>query len=1092
MMRLFLLLFVASLCLAQEDDFAPPQPGSPTMQEYTRAWVLVGQRKPDEAIPLLKAIIAKDKKFYRACKTLVEAYEQKNRLADAEAYFGELVGQDPGNGWAEYGLAEVYSIQQQWSQALEHSAACIRKTPDSWVCYTKLVEDLWMANNQVLAPRQVLGYYPAEFDKPYVHLGLAVAYFRLRDGQAGEKEARIGLKLAEAIGDRNLQAEFYRRLIDTTCGFSEYAACLEPGRSLLRIARETGDWERWFSALGAQVRPYVSLGDFVPAARCLNRVFEEARRLNHRRWMSSALATSGSLHEAQGEIEAAIQNFRESMEISGYESGIALTIARLCLRRGDLREAAAVYDEVLTRDTRAFYKGHALRGLGNAYAELGDYFKSLDCQLRAVRAFERDGNWWAAGAQLGNIGILYVSLGDYAAAERYYRESLQSAVKHVDLGEQERNLSNLAGVYLRLNQPGKAVAPLERALAMSAKVANPQFRVSDLAQLAEAQWRSGRFDAAFSHFEEALQLARNQLGRQQEAEVLVSLGDCHLRRQDLARAEESFRRTLDLAGPIGLAGPAIEARRGLGEVCRRRGQTGQAVEHLRAAVESIEKLRGNVPGPELRATFSSGRARVYEEIIGALASLGRAREAFAYSERARARSFLDTLAESRAQVRKGLTPEQYKRQSALEAARARARDRESAETADFALREWSVEIRKTNPRYAELRYPEPFDASRAQRAAATMGATILEYELGERRSLIWVITATEIHMALLPGRRVVEQAVNAVRAVIARAPRPGESAEAWRESARRAYEILIKPAAPWLPGSGELLIVPDGILHYLPFEVLVSGQSSRVMLEDHTIAYAPSVSAYASLANQKRDAVGDRRDLLAWGDPDFGAGGSGRGAGPRPATTTDLQSTVRGVYRSAGIGFPPLPNTRLEVNGIATLFDPGRRRVYLGRDATESSVKREKLTAYRRLHFATHAVLDETTPARSGVVLSLNDPAGEDGILRMNEIVNLDLNADVVVLSACQTGLGKLVRGEGILGLTRAFHYAGTPRVVVSLWEVTDAAAPALMQAFYRGMKQGHSVSQSLRESKLEMLRSATALYRHPYFWGPFVLVGVR
>jgi CHAT domain-containing protein len=184
--------------------------------------------------------------------------------------------------------------------------------------------------------------------------------------------------------------------------------------------------------------------------------------------------------------------------------------------------------------------------------------------------------------------------------------------------------------------------------------------------------------------------------------------------------------------------------------------------------------------------------------------------------------------------------------------------------------------------------------------------------------------------------------------------------------------------------------------------------------------------------------------------------------------------------------------TRDEVLGIGQLFRPDQRKLCLGLQATEAALKREKLADYKRIHFATHSVIDEEVPAMSGVVLSLVNAGDEDGVLRMNEIFNLNLDADLVVLSACQTGLGKLKRGEGMVGLTRAFMYAGSPRVVVSLWQVNDLATPQFMKAFYRRLTRGDTTTAALRRAKLAMLRSDIPAYHHPYFWAPFVLVGLQ
>ena len=207
---------------------------------------------------------------------------------------------------------------------------------------------------------------------------------------------------------------------------------------------------------------------------------------------------------------------------------------------------------------------------------------------------------------------------------------------------------------------------------------------------------------------------------------------------------------------------------------------------------------------------------------------------------------------------------------------------------------------------------------------------------------------------------------------------------------------------------------------------------------------------------------------------------------------SDPSLLVRGVYKGAGFRFDQLPRTRAEVRSIATLFPAADTTLRLGLEASESTLKSEALREYRRVHFATHAVLDERTPARSGIVLSLVGSGQEDGILRVNEVFDLKLNAELVVLSACQTGLGVLVRGEGMVGVTRAFLSAGASRVVVSLWEVNDQATSSLMNGFYRHLASNQSPTSALRAAKLAMLHSGQLAYRHPYFWAPFVLTGAQ
>src|ERR1035438_9101245 len=270
-------------------------------------------------------------------------------------------------------------------------------------------------------------------------------------------------------------------------------------------------------------------------------------------------------------------------------------------------------------------------------------------------------------------------------------------------------------------------------------------------------------------------------------------------------------------------------------------------------------------------------------------------------------------------------------------------------------------------------------------------------------------------------------------------------------------------------------------IYYLPFEALLD--RSRYLLEDFSIAYSPSATAYSLMRRARRERPRTaERELLAFGDSQFRAGGR--------RFNVEGPALVRSIYRSTGFTFPPLPNSRTEVVAIAKLFPESLERTYLGVSATKSRLFSEKLDSSRCLHFATHAMLDERTPAQCGIALTPDGSKGDDGILRMNEIVDMKLNADLVVLSACQTGLGRLVRGQGMIGLTRAFLYAGAGSVVVSLWRVDDLASSRLMQKFYKRMREGLDIPAALRQAKLDMLGSGIPAYRNPYFWAPFVVTG--
>ncbi|MFQ6094268.1 MAG: CHAT domain-containing protein, partial [bacterium] len=317
-------------------------------------------------------------------------------------------------------------------------------------------------------------------------------------------------------------------------------------------------------------------------------------------------------------------------------------------------------------------------------------------------------------------------------------------------------------------------------------------------------------------------------------------------------------------------------------------------------------------------------------------------------------------------------------------------------------------------------------------------------------------------------------------------PQPGVSHTALGQN---LCDMLIGPAREYLKPGVELIIIPDGILHYLPFGALVTQkaidqkQEARYLIEDYTISYAPSASVLDILIERPARSVQiRRRELLAFGDPLFGE--------TTEEADLTLETTERGLYQEQGCQFSRLPYTKLEVTRIASLFPEESTSIYLGAAAAEERVKGEDLTRYRRVHFATHGLIDEAIPGRSCVVLALDDDPAEDGFLQMREIFNLKFDADLVVLSACQTGRGKLVRGEGLIGLSRAFLYAGANSMLLSLWSVNDRSTAELMESFYRSLQKGKEKSEALRTAKLDLLEGEIQALRHPYYWAPFILLG--
>jgi CHAT domain-containing protein len=343
-----------------------------------------------------------------------------------------------------------------------------------------------------------------------------------------------------------------------------------------------------------------------------------------------------------------------------------------------------------------------------------------------------------------------------------------------------------------------------------------------------------------------------------------------------------------------------------------------------------------------------------------------------------------------------------------------------------------------------------------------------------------VITRDGVQVIHLPSRRQIDKKVRSFLAAIASPPRaPKNPFEKHFDPARELFEMLLGPVRDRLPESRYLVISPDGILRHLPFECLVDGQgqnSGRYLLEIVSVTYVPSASVLARLRQGPRNGP-HAFEFLGVAQP------RARLAGPAAyATETD------------GEGHPSLPFIPFaaeEVESVARTFPSQKRRIYLGEAATEMRIKEEDLRRFRILHFATHALADGVFPERSAIFLGTDSPPKEDGILWMGEVLDLRLASDLVVLSGCQTGLGQVLSAEGTVGLSWAFLSAGTSSIVVSLWNVNDRSTSQLMQAFYQKMHQGQSRATALRSAKRVMLGSERKAFRHPYYWAPFVLIGL-
>jgi CHAT domain-containing protein len=507
------------------------------------------------------------------------------------------------------------------------------------------------------------------------------------------------------------------------------------------------------------------------------------------------------------------------------------------------------------------------------------------------------------------------------------------------------------------------------------------------------------------------------------------------------------------------------------------------------------------------------------------------------------------LTESRADIRQGVEPALLERERSLQQrlnARAAAQvdllnRKHTPAQAEAAAKEIAsiiaeyeeleTQIRASSPKYAALTQPQPLSLAEIQQQVLDPDTLLLEYSLGDDASYLFVVSQTSITSHQLPKRAEIEAAARRVRELLtAPQPQPGDTQAKYQARIKEAGEgywphaaalsrMLLGPVSSQL-GKKRLVVVADGALQYIPFAALpapslgndkepISVAKPRPLFVEHEIVSLPSASTLATLRRETAGRKPAAKSLAVLADPVFtdddtrvrrNVGKAGAKEKPISADSDEMEIGFLHMTRSGketGVigaegGFGRLLSTRREATAILALVPERERMQALDFEASRTTALRPELGEYRIVHFATHGMLNNIHPELSGIVLSLVDEAGQrqDGFLRLQDIYNLKLPAELVVLSACQTGLGKDIKGEGLIGLTRGFMYAGAPRIVASLWKVDDRATSELMKRFYQGLLGPERLRQAaaLRQAQLSIWKQKQ--WQAPYYWAAFVLQG--
>lgn len=918
--------------------------------------------------------------------------------------------------------------------------------------------------------------------------------------------------------------------------------------SLASLEREAADWEQMNRYLDTALSMALELGD--------------------REVEANALIQYCKAEMDQGRTEQALATCRRALDLwqgMGRPAGgvdALINLGYIHYYQGQLDQARTAYAralELVQEQPDPEREATLRNNLALLHDAAGEYQAALAYFQEALEGYDALGRTGFSGKVLQNMGRIHQRLANGATALELYRQALARMIEAEDLLGRIGVLQALGDLQVEQGELAEARRTLEEALALSRWAGSRPLLAGSLSRVGELHLRERKPAAALEPLEEAVELYRASAHRWGEARLLGGLAEAHLRLGDPERALDLLFEAAALNDEIGNRAGLAESHYRIARIERERGDLAaarSAIEQAEAVLDAVRLLIGT---DDLRALFSATTRPYHELHVEVLMAQHRQRpegghdaEALRESERARARSLLEILAEAELElgpeVPPGLLTERADLQARLFAKEIERQKLLAEESADATslfrvkldleglltrLRETERRIRAASPRYAALTHPQPVTAGEIQRSLLDGETALLEYSLGEERSFLWVVSEHGFRSHELAGRAEIERAAHCFhwlitaygeppaaetlaaeeaaclgeRLVSYRRSPPGGHSVAVRRHRRReiaaAFErsgaelsaLVLTPAVAGSPLPYRLAVVSDGALEYVPFAALPEpGRGSRPLVAAHELVRLPSASVLALQRTQPGPAAAPVGELAVVADPVYTPDDPRVTAGSG-ATAAEPGTATGAAERGAPSRFRRLDFSGEEAAAIVRLA--GARGTYLaaGAAANRERVLSGALSGYRYVHFATHAVVDTQYPQLSRLVLSLVDSEGrpvDDGYLRLHDIYGLTLeDTDMVVLSACDTALGRAIRGEGLVGLTRGFLYAGAERVMASLWQVQDAATARLMERLYHGLLvERLPPAQALRRAQLAILEEPGGASAFPYYWGGFVLQG--
>jgi CHAT domain-containing protein len=849
---------------------------------------------------------------------------------------------------------------------------------------------------------------------------------------------------------------------------------------------------------------------------------EEAERL-YKKTRANQLYDIGEEYNGLAQPERALGYFKEALHLyreinnTSREFLPLIRISETYDYLGEREKALDFYNQVLSIFKKLGNRqGEAdtLLSIASVYDKLGESQKALDYYNQALIVFRKIGDHRGENEILNRFGLLPDSSGKEEKTLEYYQQLLFKLEQERDKLDRERQ--EFEGIHKILPSPTFSQVTIR------IQIGDTLNRIGKLYhQQKKLQKSLESYNQSLMILDEAHQMAFSYFMYVNIAQIyainLNDLGLVYLDLEEFQKALDNLDKSLGLFKAYRNQTEQANTLFNIAYIERKTGNLQAALTPMQQSVEIIESLRTKVVSHELRQTYFATVQGYYQFYIDLLMSLhqqnpsqGYDKQAFNISERSRARTLLELLTEANANIKEGADPQLLSQekslQSQLDAVEKQRLDiynnpnskpeqktaiDQQLKTLNAQYSDLQNEIRKTSPKYAALKYPQPLTLEQVRQQILDEDSVLLQYALGEERSYLWVVTKEGMTSYQLPAQAEIEKrATNLLRTI-----KQGNQT-AFAQAEPLLSQVILAPAKDKI-NKKRILVVADGVLQYVPFASLSLAENQQPLITQYEIINLPYSSSLATIRNEVQARKSAPKTVAILANPVFSKDDqrvkNGKNTiSQQPNSDLSLLALNRSVRSLEDGKFNPLPGTRQEATDILKLVPENNQKTsYFDFDANLPAATNPQLSQYRIVHFATHGIFNTESPELSGIILSLVDKNGNtvNGFLRLNEIFNLNLPADLVVVSACETGLGKEIKGEGLVGLTRGFMYAGSPRLLVSLWKVNDKATAEFMTRFYKLiLEKKLPPAEALREAQLEMQQETD--WKSPYYWAAFTLQG--